>query len=1294
MGIFVLFLIFSSSGNAIIRIGQLNKPSWSLNNNNQIHGKSPKTALTETSLSQTNGIRDRPYEFMLPLDPNLKPPRVSIKSSAPSSKKNAKITGKINIAVLLVCFSNVSFSSTHNPAYYTNLIFNHSNPKSVASYYWENSYGLLNLTGEIIGGTWYRSSHSSGYWGEDSSTGSVFPRVDDKNDYIYNLVVEGAQLADPTVNFTRFDKDRDSIVDYLLVVHAGNAQEATGVSTDIWSHRWSVQTTCVVDNAVIKDYTICAETSPMGTFAHELGHAIGDLPDLYDTDYSSDGIGRWGLMGAGAWNYNETSGSGENPGDTPAHLCAWSKITMGWLKPTIITKHQSNLVLPAIETSNNNSVLKFFLSNNSHSVTLHEYFLVCFRNQTGFDSALPGSGILIWHIDECNKYEGNDGERRKLVDLEEADADADPNGVWEQLDYVNQTTPPWVTVSDDNGNITDPWTVGRQFYYQSIPDSDSNDGMWTNVSITVNTTVINKIDVLIAYDPFPWDYTLLLMDKTALNIKDEEPSLIEHSSGCFSLAWQSNRTTGDWDIYGSQTGDAGQTWSSEVLIANSTFDDYSPSLIYWYPPTYWVRTYIPGEENEPIPPGSLTTQPPLHYIVAFVSDRTGNPDIYITISPDFVTWSAPVQITNNPAYDFDPCLIRTPSGDLGLFWASNRTGNFEIYYFEEPWSTSTIVQVTNNAVLDRGPSYCLSENNTHLLGFEQQLGPNSSIQLLSTTNLNSWPSSSITCTDSLLNSTEPSLIERDDGTLLVAFTQLTGSKEEIHEVISSNWTDWTSHLVMGFPKNASSPSLIEAHCGALFMAYASYNATQISHVYLIHTTLCYRYGVGIKYPKDTGDSFFNPSRVEASSDWVFTGEMHLNQSDFTVPANNVTFSVTDTKNTWEESDDEIIFEEYLEPGNPPPPIEIGLDPVIGTGWFNIPFQDFHMIHPEKLPTATILNLRIEWWYKDHNEQSKNINGSIYIELLPPQDHIQFEGNIPIQTTSDTPLVIQAPIINGIVSYGVESVTVSLYDMQDIPPAAAENPLHSQQISAKVDSVLNSVLTPYSQQTFVFTELIKAKGVWTINLHHLRDNTTTRVIATSNGIYPRKSTVLYVEKLPWDNNTPKLINKGPTQAEDFPIVFSEEITDNQGSFNYGIDESTITLYYKVLNSENSWTDVTYSDSDPNWSKIGNIYNYTLSLSGLAKPIHIIYYWSASDLAHPSNLATDGNQEDPYCIGIYPKTTTITVPVSVEPTPTTTKTTTSAIGTSSSSEPSRTIGFEYVIIIGTLGTTIVIYRRKQQ
>ncbi len=63
----------------------------------------------------------------------------------------------------------------------------------------------------------------------------------------------------------------------------------------------------------------------VGVYAHELAHAFG-LPDLYDTDGSADGIGRWALMASGSWN--GTSGS------SPAWFSAWSRAFLGFVNPT------------------------------------------------------------------------------------------------------------------------------------------------------------------------------------------------------------------------------------------------------------------------------------------------------------------------------------------------------------------------------------------------------------------------------------------------------------------------------------------------------------------------------------------------------------------------------------------------------------------------------------------------------------------------------------------------------------------------------------------------------------------------------------------------------------------------------------------------------------------------------------------------------------------------------------------------------------------------------------------------
>ena len=38
----------------------------------------------------------------------------------------------------------------------------------------------------------------------------------------------------------------------------------------------------------------------LGVMAHEMGHGL-NLPDLYDLDGSSYGVGDWSLMGLGMW---------------------------------------------------------------------------------------------------------------------------------------------------------------------------------------------------------------------------------------------------------------------------------------------------------------------------------------------------------------------------------------------------------------------------------------------------------------------------------------------------------------------------------------------------------------------------------------------------------------------------------------------------------------------------------------------------------------------------------------------------------------------------------------------------------------------------------------------------------------------------------------------------------------------------------------------------------------------------------------------------------------------------------
>ncbi|MGH8650103.1 MAG: M6 family metalloprotease domain-containing protein, partial [Burkholderiales bacterium] len=189
--------------------------------------------------------------------------------------------------------------------------------RSLRAYYREISFGALTVQATIVP-TWWRSVRTLGYYGDDRAT------VDDANGSIYQLVSEAVALADPTVDFSAFDADGNDIVDHLIVVHAGGAQEEEPEDvTRIWSHQWSVPS-LFADGERISGYVMVGEGSPVGVLAHEFAHDLAGLPDLYDLDESSEGgVGRWDLMAQGAWN-------GFPYGTSPAHLSAWSRIRLGW----------------------------------------------------------------------------------------------------------------------------------------------------------------------------------------------------------------------------------------------------------------------------------------------------------------------------------------------------------------------------------------------------------------------------------------------------------------------------------------------------------------------------------------------------------------------------------------------------------------------------------------------------------------------------------------------------------------------------------------------------------------------------------------------------------------------------------------------------------------------------------------------------------------------------------------------------------------------------------------------------
>lgn len=387
---------------------------------------------------------------------------------------NAVMNGSKKAIVVLINFTSMFNPNSTNiskylPSYYTNLIFNMSNNMSMNRYFNETSRGVMTVEGVIAGGKWHTSDYSEDYWGQFSSASGR----DSANDCIFNLAREALIKADSDINYSQYDADGDGKIESgelaVIVVHAGCPEEqgtCDGWSTRaIWSHAWNIfgsaytntsnttfrciPKTFVSENGRLQDlildgvrlstnstdeeincglncvgeYVMLAESSPMGTFAHEFGHFLG-LPDLY----AISSIGEWGLMGHGSWL---GGGVGVKNGTSPAHLSAWSKYFLGWINPIKINSTMRNVEVTQIET--NGSFYMIFNNGNDTPGNLDwsynssgvggggtgEYFLIENRQRVGFDAYLPGTGLLVWHIDET--------ETGDLVVLEQADGLADLN---------------------------------------------------------------------------------------------------------------------------------------------------------------------------------------------------------------------------------------------------------------------------------------------------------------------------------------------------------------------------------------------------------------------------------------------------------------------------------------------------------------------------------------------------------------------------------------------------------------------------------------------------------------------------------------------------------------------------------------------------------------------------------------------------------------------------------------------------------------------------------------------------
>ncbi|MGQ9677935.1 MAG: T9SS type A sorting domain-containing protein [bacterium] len=250
-----------------------------------------------------------------------------------------------------------------------------------------------------------------------------------------------------------------------------------------------------------------------GTLAHEFAHLLGAY-DLYDVTGVTMGVGSWSLMGYGGWLGDY--GAGAPPGVIPGFLDAYNRIKLGLVTPKVVEcpvesilvfaaamdtelfRSRPDTAFPTVVKVPINDYEYFLIENRQADVRKPDTIVVDAEDgvlvsveSNEYDFFQPGSGILIWHVDEnviadYGPYNAiNIFPEHKGVDLEEADGIQDFDvPYWRTYNYQYEVYGYKFDAFSKQG-------YNDRFNAETNPNSD---GYWGKTFITVE--LLGEIDTI------------------------------------------------------------------------------------------------------------------------------------------------------------------------------------------------------------------------------------------------------------------------------------------------------------------------------------------------------------------------------------------------------------------------------------------------------------------------------------------------------------------------------------------------------------------------------------------------------------------------------------------------------------------------------------------------------------------------------------------------------------------------------------------------------------------------------
>lgn len=331
---------------------------------------------------------------------------------------------------------------------------------SVRDYFLSQSRGLFDLQFDVVGPV--TVAHDYAYYGQPGTT--------DVDARPWEMVVEACDLVKNQVVFSSYDWDGDGFVEQVFVLYAGQGQSDSYDVNTIWPHEYELsqvtesgihlygQGHSVGDGLTIDTYACSNELtsqntiSGIGTICHEFSHCMG-LPDLYDVDYNGYfGMGHWDVMSTGVYN---------GQAFLPAGYTSYERMVCGWLQPIELS---TDTLVDQMEP----------LADGGQAYVIYnegwpdEYYLLENRQPTGWDRALPGSGLLVLHVD----YD----ERVWRENIVNSVCDFRSSGYPDLWNTHQRLT----LIHADNENDKRFWKPAWQSYTQTTEQTDAYPYLWTD----------------------------------------------------------------------------------------------------------------------------------------------------------------------------------------------------------------------------------------------------------------------------------------------------------------------------------------------------------------------------------------------------------------------------------------------------------------------------------------------------------------------------------------------------------------------------------------------------------------------------------------------------------------------------------------------------------------------------------------------------------------------------------------------------------------------------------------------